>query len=79
MNYVRNFSAGPGALPRPVLLKAQEAVLALPGTGISILSLSHRSLLFRKILDEAEERVRRLIGLPPNYRVLFPLFVEFRD
>ena len=70
-DFTRNFSAGPGALPRSVLVEAQEAVLALPGTGISILGLSHRSRQFRDILDEAEQRLRTLLGIPPGYRVLF--------
>ncbi len=67
----RNFSGGPGALPRRVLEQAQEAVLELPNTGVSILGLSHRSERFRAILDEAEERVRRLAHLPKTHHVLF--------
>jgi phosphoserine aminotransferase len=68
---MRNFSGGPGALPTSVLHEAQQAVLALPGTGVSILGLSHRSRLFREMLDEAQERLRRLLALPPGYNVLF--------
>jgi phosphoserine aminotransferase len=71
MNRVRNFSGGPGALPAPVLLQAQQAVMALPGTGVSILGLSHRSRLFADMLDEARERIARLLDLPPGYQVLF--------
>jgi phosphoserine aminotransferase len=67
----RNYSAGPGALPSSVLLQAQQALLALPGTGVSILGLSHRTQLFRSMVDEAEERVRRLLGLEAGYQVLF--------
>jgi phosphoserine aminotransferase len=68
---MRNFSGGPGALPTSVLLEAQQAVLSLPGTGVSILGLSHRSRLFREMLDEAQERLRRLLDLPRSYNVLF--------
>ncbi|HSY20940.1 MAG TPA: 3-phosphoserine/phosphohydroxythreonine transaminase [Polyangiaceae bacterium] len=71
MNQTRNFSAGPGALPEAVLAEAQRAVMALPGTGISILGLSHRSRQFRDMLDEAEARLRDLLALPADYRVLF--------
>ncbi len=71
MNVLRNFSAGPGALPATVLAEAQRAVAGLPGTGVSILGLSHRSRAFRDVLDEAEERVRRLLEVPEGYRVLF--------
>lgn len=58
-------------MPGTVLQQAQQAILELPGTGISILGLSHRSVRFRAMLDEAEERLRRLLALPPSYRVLF--------
>ncbi len=71
MTLVRNFSGGPGALPQPVLLQAQRAIVALPGVGLSILGLSHRSAAFRDILDEARERLRRLLSLPAGYQVLF--------
>lgn len=67
----RNFSAGPGALPASVLDGAQQAIACLPGTRVSILGLSHRSRAFREMLDEAEERVRRLLRLPSGFRVLF--------
>jgi phosphoserine aminotransferase len=68
---IRNFSGGPGALPRVVLAEAQRAVEALPGTELSILGLSHRSRLFRDMLDEAEELLRRLLELSPRHHVLF--------
>jgi phosphoserine aminotransferase len=71
MKGIRNFSGGPGALPRSVLLGAQEAVMALPGAGVSVLGLSHRSRAFRDILDEARERTRRLLDLPRSHDVLF--------
>lgn len=68
---VRNFSPGPGALPREVLMQAREAMLDLDGTGLSILGLSHRSTLFREMIDEAEDRIRSLLRLPADYHVLF--------
>lgn len=68
---IRNFSAGPGALPKKVLHEAHQAVLELPGVGLSILELNHRSPAFRSLLDEAEQRLRRLLEIPNDYRVLF--------
>ena len=68
---IRNFSAGPGALPDTVVSGAQRAVAGLPGSGLSILGLSHRSRQFRAILDEAEQHVRDLLHVPTGYRVLF--------
>ena len=68
---VYNFSPGPAVLPLPVLEEAQRDLLALPGTGISILEISHRSKAFDKIITQAEANLRTLLGIPANYRVLF--------
>jgi len=67
----RNFSAGPGALPQSVLEQVQEAIAEVPGQGLSILGISHRTPWFRDVVDEAEENIRRLLSLPPGFRVLF--------
>ena len=66
-----NFSAGPAALPLPVLKKAQEEFLCLPGVGASVMEISHRSKPFETILDTAEANVRSLLNVPENYRILF--------
>jgi phosphoserine aminotransferase len=68
---VYNFSPGPAVLPLPVLEHAQRELLALPGTGISILEISHRSKSFEQIIAQAEANLRQLLGIPENYRVLF--------
>ena len=70
-NRVYNFSPGPAVLPLPVLQEAQRDLLALPGTGISILEISHRSKAFENIINQAETNLRTLLGIPDNYRVLF--------
>jgi phosphoserine aminotransferase len=66
-----NFSAGPAVLPVPVLAKAQNELMALPGVGMSVLEISHRSKVFEGVLARAEADVRKLAGVPSNYRVLF--------
>ncbi|MSO55808.1 MAG: 3-phosphoserine/phosphohydroxythreonine transaminase [Acidobacteria bacterium] len=66
-----NFSAGPAVLPLPVLEQAQGELIALPGIGMSILEVSHRSKVFEDVLARAEADIRALAGIPPNYRVLF--------
>jgi phosphoserine aminotransferase len=68
---VFNFAAGPAVLPLPVLEQIQRDMLALPGVGISILEISHRSKEFEAILAQAEADIRALAGIPANYRVLF--------
>jgi phosphoserine aminotransferase len=66
-----NFSAGPAVLPRTVLEQAQRDLLGLPGVGMSILEISHRSKPFDEIIEGCEADIRRLAGVPDNYRVLF--------
>ncbi|GBC81849.1 Phosphoserine aminotransferase [bacterium HR10] len=68
---VYNFSAGPAMLPLPVLEEAQRHLLALPGVGMSVLEISHRSRWFEEIRDEAEANLRQLLRLPDHYHVLF--------
>ena len=68
---VYNFSAGPAVLPLPVLEEIQRDLVALPGVGMSILEISHRSRTFESILERAEADIRTLAGIPESYRVLF--------
>jgi len=68
---VHNFSAGPAVLPVPVLEEIQRDLVSLPGVGMSILEVSHRSAAFEKILAEAEQSIRTLADVPSNYKVLF--------
>jgi phosphoserine aminotransferase len=66
-----NFSAGPAVLPVRVLEEAQRDLLALPGVGMSVLEISHRSKPFEQIIAQAEADLRALLNLPANYKVLF--------
>ena len=66
-----NFAAGPAVLPLPVLEEAQRDLLALPGVGMSVLEISHRSKTFDEIILGAEADLRKLAGIPDNYRILF--------
>jgi phosphoserine aminotransferase len=68
---VFNFAAGPAVMPLPVLEEMQRDLLALPGVGMSVLEISHRSKAFESILAEAEASIRTLAGIPAGYRVLF--------
>jgi phosphoserine aminotransferase len=68
---VFNFSAGPAVLPIPVLEEIQRDLVALPGVGMSILEISHRSKAFEAILAQAEADIRGLASIPANYTVLF--------
>jgi phosphoserine aminotransferase len=66
-----NFSAGPAVLPVPVLEEAQRELLSLPGVGMSVMEISHRSKTFDQIIHGAESGIRGLLNIPENYRILF--------
>lgn len=68
---VYNFSAGPATLPLSVLEQAREELTSLPGVGMSVLEISHRSKTFGAILESAKANLRALLKLPENYHVLF--------
>lgn len=68
---VFNFSPGPAVLPLPVLEEAQKDLVCLPGVGMSILEISHRSKKFDEIIQTAESDLRKILGIPDNYSVLF--------
>ena len=68
---IHNFGAGPAVLPEPVLEQAREYLLGLPGVGMSVLEISHRSEAFDEILATAESNIRTLADVPDDYHVLF--------
>jgi phosphoserine aminotransferase len=68
---VFNFSPGPAVLPLPVLRRAQDELLCLPGAGASILEISHRSKQFLSILESAKENLRQLLSIPDGYQIVF--------
>jgi phosphoserine aminotransferase len=70
MTRVYNFSAGPAVLPLPVLEEAQRDLIALPGVGMSVMEISHRSKTFEDLLAGAIQNIRDLAGIPANYRIL---------
>ncbi|HSC29138.1 MAG TPA: 3-phosphoserine/phosphohydroxythreonine transaminase [Vicinamibacterales bacterium] len=71
MTRIYNFSAGPAVLPLEVLEETQRDLVALPGVGMSVLEISHRSRAFDGIIEGCEADLRALAGIPDSYRVLF--------
>jgi phosphoserine aminotransferase len=65
-----NFSAGPAVMPLPVLEEAQRDLVALPGVGMSVMEISHRSKTFENLLGQAIDDIRALAGLDASYKVL---------
>lgn len=71
MKRVFNFSAGPSMLPVPVLETAASEMLDYKGSGMSVMEMSHRSPVYDAIIKEAEAKLRELMNIPDNYKVLF--------
>ncbi len=68
---VHNFSAGPSCLPEEVLKDIQQELLDHGGSGQSVMEMSHRSKPFEAIIAETEAKLRNLMSIPQNYKVLF--------
>ncbi|MBT8382987.1 MAG: 3-phosphoserine/phosphohydroxythreonine transaminase [Ignavibacteriaceae bacterium] len=68
---IYNFSAGPAILPEEVLKEAQENLMALPGVGMSILEISHRSKTFDDIINQTKADIKKLLNISDDYAILF--------
>ncbi len=71
MNRAHNFSAGPAVLPLSVVEQLSAALPNFQNTGLGLMELSHRSPTFDAVHRSAEDRLRRLLGIPDSYKVLF--------
>jgi phosphoserine aminotransferase len=72
MSRVFNFSAGPAALPLDVLEQIEKDIFDWQGTGMSVMEISHRSKEFVALAARAEANLRKLLGVPDDYAVIFP-------
>jgi len=68
---IYNFNPGPATLPLSVLQKAQSEFLNYNNTGMSVMEISHRSKEFEAIIFEAEDRLKKLLQIGEDYKVLF--------
>ena len=68
---IYNFSAGP-SMPLEVLKKAQSQMLNYEESGMSVMEMSHRSKAYDAVITKTqEERMRSIMNIPDNYKVLF--------
>jgi phosphoserine aminotransferase len=68
---IHNFGAGPAVLPLSVVEEVRDALPNLHGSGLGLLEISHRSKTFQAVVDSAVARVRRVLGVPADYHILF--------
>ena len=66
-----NFNAGPSILPDEVIRKAAEAIVDFNGSGLSLLSISHRTKDFDEVMAEADALFRELLNIPDNYKIFY--------
>ncbi|MGH8042902.1 MAG: 3-phosphoserine/phosphohydroxythreonine transaminase [Rudaea sp.] len=71
MSRAYNFSAGPAALPEPVLHRVQTELLEWGGARASVMEISHRGKDFIALAQQSERDLRTLLQIPQNYKVLF--------
>lgn len=71
MSRAYNFSAGPAALPEPVLRQVRDELLEWRDERASVMEVSHRGKAFIECAAEAERDLRELMGIPADYHVLF--------
>ena len=71
MSRVFNFSAGPAALPLPVLDAIRNDIPDWAGTGMSVMEVSHRGKDFIALAERCETNLRKLLSIPDDYSVLF--------
>jgi phosphoserine aminotransferase len=71
MTRVYNFGAGPAMVPEAVLLRAKAELLDWQGTGVSVMEIGHRTSTFKNMLTNLEVKIRKLMSIPTNYKVLF--------
>lgn len=58
-------------MPAEVMKEANDEFLNYAGSGMSVMELNHRSILFNEIIDEAKADLKALLVMPDNYKILF--------
>lgn len=65
------FNAGPCLLPKVAIDNAVEALRDFKGTGVSLISTSHRSKVWVEVMDECRALWKELLDIPDTHEVLF--------
>ena len=66
-----NFAAGPAMLPEEVLTIIKNDLFDWRGTGVSVMEIGHRTKIFQGLLEELQTKLRNLMNIPDNYKILF--------
>ncbi len=71
MKKLHVFNAGPCLLPQEVYDSAVESIKDFAGTGVSVLSISHRTKEWDAIMDDTRALWKELLNIPDGYEVVF--------
>lgn len=71
MKKVHVFNAGPCLLPQVAIDNAIEALKDFKGTGVSVLSISHRTKEWDATMDECRALWRELLNIPETHEIVF--------
>ncbi len=71
MAKVHVFNAGPCLLPQQVIDSSIDALKDFKNTGISVLSVSHRSKEWGEVMDEVRANWKELLHIPDTHEVIF--------
>ena len=71
MAKVHVFNAGPCLLPQPVIDASIEALKDFKGTGVSVLSISHRTKEWEATMNECRSLWKELLNIPDTHEVVF--------
>lgn len=71
MKKVHNFNAGPCVLPQQAIDNAIEALKDFKGTGVPVISISHRTKEWESVMDECRALWKELLNIPDEYEVIF--------
>lgn len=71
MKEVHVFNAGPCKLPQVAIDNTVEALKDFKGTGVSLLSISHRTKEWDETMDECRALWKELLRIPDTHEVVF--------
>ena len=71
MKKVHNFTAGPCVLPQQAIDAAIGALKDFKGTGVPVVSISHRTKEWEDVMNECRALWKELLGIPEGYEVVF--------
>ncbi|MGM9774838.1 MAG: 3-phosphoserine/phosphohydroxythreonine transaminase [Candidatus Egerieousia sp.] len=71
MKKAYNFFAGPCVLPESAIDQSIAALKDFEGTGIPVVSISHRSKEWEATMNECRALWKELLNIPDNYSIVF--------